>query len=134
MFSLKSITSILALATLISAAPTNLNTDVQLIPPFATFCTGSISPRSGCADIPVVADTCVSFTGGLTFLNDEVSSGQIPVGFACTVFDGFGCFSSTGSDTVFLQGGTYSFFNVPGVSGPVNFNDKASSFSCSPIF
>ncbi|KAJ7250281.1 hypothetical protein C8J57DRAFT_1667818 [Mycena rebaudengoi] len=86
---------------------------------------------SGCATIPINSNTCVSFTGGLSFLNDEISAATIPAGFACTFFDASGCISNTDTDVVFLQGGSWNFFAVPGIFGTVNFNDRASSFLCS---
>ncbi|KAJ7279373.1 hypothetical protein C8J57DRAFT_976349, partial [Mycena rebaudengoi] len=80
-----------------------------------------------CLDIPINSDTCRSFTGGLSFLNNEVSSARVDAGFVCTFYD------SNDSDVVILQGGTWNFFSVPGIFGNVNFNDRASSFSCSPL-
>ncbi|KAJ7279353.1 hypothetical protein C8J57DRAFT_1464794 [Mycena rebaudengoi] len=92
---------------------------------------GATNPLGGCINIPINSDDCHSFTGGLSFLNNEVSGAIVPAGFVCTFFDAAGCSSSTDTDVVFLQGGTYSFLSVPGISGDVNFNDRASSFSCS---
>ncbi|KAF9001086.1 hypothetical protein BDQ17DRAFT_1426652 [Cyathus striatus] len=101
--------------------------------PSIILCSGTINPQSGCVTIPVVSDTCTSFTGGLTFLDETVSSAQIPAGFVCTFFSAFGCESSSPNDRVVLTGGTWSFFHVPGNTGDEDFNDEASSFSCSPI-
>ncbi|KAJ7250258.1 hypothetical protein C8J57DRAFT_1355145 [Mycena rebaudengoi] len=95
-----------------------------------TVCTDA-NGVSGCVNIPVNSDTCRSFTGGLSFLNDELSTATIPAGFVCTFFDAAGCMSNTDTDVVFLQGGSWSFFAVPGISGTVDFNDRASSFTCS---
>ncbi|KAJ7195235.1 hypothetical protein GGX14DRAFT_677305 [Mycena pura] len=107
-------------------------------PATITACSGSLNPPNGCATIPVVADTCTSFTGGLTFLNNEISNVLVPLGFTCTFFDQFGCDSNGGtgnpSDVVFLQGGATNMENAQGVAGPENFNDLASSFTCSPIY
>jgi hypothetical protein len=52
-----------------------------------TVCSGTIIPRSGCIDIPIVSDTCRSFTGGLTFLNNQVSNASVPLGYVCTFFE-----------------------------------------------
>ncbi|KAJ7290521.1 hypothetical protein C8J57DRAFT_1611450 [Mycena rebaudengoi] len=95
-----------------------------------TLCTDG-NGVSGCVNIPVNSDTCRSLTGGLSFLNDEVSTAKIPAGFVCTFFDAAGCVSNTDTDVVFLQGGSWSFFAVPGISGTVDFNDRTSSFTCS---
>ncbi|KAJ7250294.1 hypothetical protein C8J57DRAFT_1474939 [Mycena rebaudengoi] len=95
-----------------------------------TVCS-DVNGVSGCATIPVNSDTCRSFTGGLSFLNDEVSAAKIPAGFVCTFFDAAGCISNTDTDVVFLQGGSWSFLAVPGIAGTVNFNDRSSSFTCS---
>ncbi|KAJ7279407.1 hypothetical protein C8J57DRAFT_1570060 [Mycena rebaudengoi] len=96
-----------------------------------TVCSGAINPPQGCVKIPINSDTCISFIKGLSFLNDEVSSAIVPPGFVCTFYDAVGCISSNDSDVVLLQGGTWNFFSVPGIFGNVNFNDRASSCSCS---
>ncbi|KIK54477.1 hypothetical protein GYMLUDRAFT_63085 [Collybiopsis luxurians FD-317 M1] len=115
-----------AFAAVASAAP--------LIPATVTACTGSINPPNGCVTIPVVSDSCINFTGGLSFLNKEVSNVQVPGGFICSFYEDFGCLGDQNSDdVVVLTGGTWSMFNVQGVKGPLNFNDLASSFTCSPI-
>ncbi|PFH51679.1 hypothetical protein AMATHDRAFT_2785 [Amanita thiersii Skay4041] len=103
------------------------------VSPSIIICTGSLSPPSGCLTVPVVSGECVNLTGGLSFANDELSTARIPGGFVCTFYDQFGCSSPTGEDAVVLTGGDWSFFRVPGVGGTVDFNDKASSFTCSPI-
>ncbi|KAJ7279381.1 hypothetical protein C8J57DRAFT_1570023 [Mycena rebaudengoi] len=95
-----------------------------------TVCS-AVNPLAGCINIPINSDDCHSFTGGFSFLNDEVSAAIVPAGFICTFFDAAGCLSTTDTDVVFLQGGTYSFLSVPGIFGNVNFNDRASSFTCS---
>ncbi|KAJ7279356.1 hypothetical protein C8J57DRAFT_1058980, partial [Mycena rebaudengoi] len=83
------------------------------------------NPLAGCISILINAGDCHSFTGGFSFLNDDVSAAIVPDGRVCTFFD------NTDSEVVFLQGGTYSFFSVPGIFGTVNFNDRASSFTFS---
>ncbi|KAJ7279377.1 hypothetical protein C8J57DRAFT_1221052 [Mycena rebaudengoi] len=95
-----------------------------------TVCS-AVNPLAGCINIPINSDDCHSFTGGFSFLNDEVSAAIVPAGFVCTFFDAAGCLSTTDTDVVFLQGGTYNFLSVPGIFGNVNFNDRASSFTCS---
>ncbi|KAJ7279428.1 hypothetical protein C8J57DRAFT_1502086 [Mycena rebaudengoi] len=95
-----------------------------------TVCS-SVDLKNGCLNIPINADTCKSFTGGLAFLNNEVSSARVPDGFACTFFDSASCISNVDTDVVFLQGGPSDFRRVQGIFGIVNFNDKASSFQCS---
>ncbi|PPR04120.1 hypothetical protein CVT26_001347 [Gymnopilus dilepis] len=114
-------------AAVIEARKSDLSPDAQV-------CTGSAAAGNGCVTIPISADACTDFTGGLSFLNKEVSGAIIPDGFVCTFFEQFGCESAQGGkDTVVLQGGTWSFTKVPGVAGTVNFNDKPSSFECSPV-
>lgn len=44
------------------------------------------SVNSGCVDLPVVSDSCVNLTGGLSFLNKEISFATIPGGLICTFF------------------------------------------------
>ncbi|KAF9467666.1 hypothetical protein BDZ94DRAFT_974721 [Collybia nuda] len=138
MLSIKYITSVFAFAALASAAPTEVQTRSELATPVVTVCTGSLNPRAGCVDIPVIASSCVNFLGGNSFLNDEVSNAQIPAGITCTFFANFGCLSITDFDVALLTGGltgnVYNLFNVPGISGPLNFNDMTSSFICSPLF
>ncbi|KAF8999937.1 hypothetical protein BDQ17DRAFT_1543398 [Cyathus striatus] len=98
--------------------------------PMVVVCTGSITPHNGCVTIPISNDECVNFTGGLTFLNKEVSNAEIPSGLVCTFFSALKCKSSSSDDIVVLNGGTWNFFKVPGRNGQTNFNDKASSFIC----
>ncbi|KAJ7342560.1 hypothetical protein DFH08DRAFT_703980, partial [Mycena albidolilacea] len=91
-----------------------------------------------CAPVPTVSDTCVNLTGGLSFLNKEISTATLPSGFVCTFFQDFGCTASgtgnAGTDSqVVLTQGTWNFFSVSGLSGITNFNDLTSSFSCSPL-
>ncbi|PPQ97340.1 hypothetical protein CVT26_006574 [Gymnopilus dilepis] len=100
--------------------------------PSAQVCTGSAT--TGCITVTISSDSCINFTGGLSFLNKEVSTAVIPDGFVCTFFEQFGCESAQGGeDTVVLQGGTWDFFEVPGVASTVDFNDLSSSFQCSPV-
>ncbi|KAF9468209.1 hypothetical protein BDZ94DRAFT_851879 [Collybia nuda] len=131
MLSFKSIVSALAFTALVSAAPTSLEADTELANPFVTVCTGSLNPRAGCADITISTGTCVNFINGFSFLNHEVSNAQIPIGFTCTFFANFNCQSVSDFDSVFLQGGIWNLFNVPGINGNVNFNDQTSSYQCS---
>jgi hypothetical protein len=63
-----------------------LNYSVQDVGTTVTVCS-DVNGVSGCATIPVNSDTCRSFTGGLSFLNDEVSAAKIPAGFVCTFFE-----------------------------------------------
>ncbi|KAJ6562554.1 hypothetical protein B0H19DRAFT_943385, partial [Mycena capillaripes] len=83
-----------------------------------------------CVAVPVVSDDCVNLTGGLSFLNKEISNSLVPGGFICTFFQEFGC---TALLTVVLQQGSWDFFSVPGLSGTTNFNYLTSSFTCSPL-
>ncbi|TFK30960.1 hypothetical protein BDQ12DRAFT_687559 [Crucibulum laeve] len=115
------------------AAPAELAARNTEITPNVIVCSGSLHPANGCLTIPVGSDACINFTGGLSFLNKEASTASIDQGLVCSFFSAQGCISLTGSDVVVLTTGEWSFFNVQGASGPVNFNDKASSFSCSPI-
>ncbi|KAJ7753234.1 hypothetical protein B0H16DRAFT_776158 [Mycena metata] len=122
-----------AVLTLAAAAPAKPSPD---IPATIEVCTGNC-PTGGVI-IPVVSDSCINLTGGLTFLNKEISGAIVPAGFVCTFFQNFGC-TATGTGNapanseVVLVGGTWHMSNVPGLSGPVNFNDLTSSISCSPV-
>ncbi|KAJ7897683.1 hypothetical protein B0H14DRAFT_2676519 [Mycena olivaceomarginata] len=105
------------------AAATPVGPVTVRTPVTVTVCSGG--PGVGCAPVPTVSDTCVNLTGGLSFLNKEISTATVPGGFVCTFFQ-------TDSQ-VFLTQGTWNFFSVPGLSGITNFNDLTSSFSCSPL-
>ncbi|KAF9536821.1 hypothetical protein CPC08DRAFT_824764 [Agrocybe pediades] len=129
-YKLKSLVAVLGLVQLALAGPTLSvrNTDSSAT---ITVCA---DVGANCVGLPVVSDSCLDFTGGLTFLNKAVSSAVIPGGFVCTFFSQFECTSQGEDDEVVLTGGTWSFFDVPGPSSPdENFNDLASSVSCSPI-
>ncbi|KAJ7366106.1 hypothetical protein DFH08DRAFT_679872 [Mycena albidolilacea] len=109
---------------------------IQDVPVSVTVCSGGVGV--GCAAVPTVSETCVNLTGGLSFLNKEITTATVPGGFVCTFFQDFGCTASgvvnAGTDSqVFLTAGTWNFGHVPGLSGTTNFNDLTSSFSCSPI-
>ncbi|KAJ7366102.1 hypothetical protein DFH08DRAFT_1071724 [Mycena albidolilacea] len=122
-----------ALASFAAATPIGPSTD---IPVTVTVCSGGVGV--GCAAVPTVSDTCVNLTGGLSFLNKEISTVTVPGGFVCTFFQDFGCTASgvvnAGTNSqVFLTAGTWHMNNVPGLSGRTNFNDLTSSFTCSPI-
>ncbi|KIK54476.1 hypothetical protein GYMLUDRAFT_77018 [Collybiopsis luxurians FD-317 M1] len=125
MFS-KYILTAFALVAVASAAP--------LAPATITACSGSIDPSDGCVTIPVICSNCTNLTGGLSFLNKEISTVQVPGGFICSFYEDFGCLGDQNSDdVVVLTGGTWSMSNVQGVQGPLNFNDLTSSFICSPV-
>ncbi|KAJ7704245.1 hypothetical protein B0H14DRAFT_2548139 [Mycena olivaceomarginata] len=101
---------------------------IQEIPVTVTVCTGGVGV--GCAAIPIVSDTCVNLSGGLSFLNKQIATAIIPGAFAlyCMLHrQGKHC------SEVVLRRGTWNFFNVPGPSGTTNFNDLTSSLTCSPI-
>ncbi|KAF4615837.1 hypothetical protein D9613_012377 [Agrocybe pediades] len=130
-YKLKSLIAVLGLAQLALAGPTLSvrHTDAS---PNVNVCTGAVGV--GCILVPVSSDSCINFTGGLSFLNKEVSVAVIPDGLACTFFSQFGCLSAPGGfDEVVLTGGTWSFFDVPGANSDVNFNDLSSSFICTPV-
>ncbi|KAF9468210.1 hypothetical protein BDZ94DRAFT_1304921 [Collybia nuda] len=134
MLSLKAIFSVLAFSALASAAPTELQIKSQFISPLVTVCIGSLDPRDRCIDIAITSTGCINFIGGFSGLNDEVSNGQVPLGFVCTFFANFGCLSLQDDDALVLPGGKYSFFKgAPGPDGTFDFNDMISSISCSPV-
>ncbi|KAF7360622.1 HET domain-containing protein [Mycena venus] len=125
-----SLAAVLAFA---AAAPAKPSPDASVT---VQVCSGGVGV--GCTNVPVVSDSCINLTGGLSFLNKEISTAVIPGGFICTFFQDFGCTATgtgnAGADSsVFLSQGTWNFFSVPGLSGPQNFNDLTSSFSCSPL-
>ncbi|KAJ7576027.1 hypothetical protein C8J56DRAFT_1164404 [Mycena floridula] len=103
--------------------------------PTIIICSGSVSPAQGCVTTPVVSASCVNLTGGLSFLDKEISGASIPAGFVCTFFEDFGCLNGgvNHHDVAVLTGGTYSMFNVQGIAGTQSFNDLTSSISCSPV-
>ncbi|KAJ6593087.1 hypothetical protein B0H19DRAFT_1055732 [Mycena capillaripes] len=127
--------TVVAFLSLASAAPAN---PVPNATPTVKVCTGDVGVSGLCVDVPAVSDSCVNLTGGFTILNKEISSAVVPGGMICTFFEDFGCFASGDGNAspdgeVLLLQGTWSFFSVPGLSGPMNFNDLTSSFSCSPL-
>ncbi|KAJ7738902.1 hypothetical protein B0H14DRAFT_2407826 [Mycena olivaceomarginata] len=86
----------------------------------------------GCLLVPIVSDTCVNLTGGLSFLNKKISTATVANGFVCTC-TASGVVNAGTDSQVFLTAGTWNMGHVPGLSGTTNFNDLTSSFSCSPI-
>ncbi|KAF8825754.1 hypothetical protein HHX47_DHR6000012 [Lentinula edodes] len=105
-----------------------------LAPATITACSGTINPPNGCVDIPVVSDDCTDLTGGLSFLNKEISNVEVPAGFVCSFYEEFGCLGSQNAhNVVVLTGGTWNMESVPGIASTQDFNDMASSFTCSPV-
>ncbi|KAJ7478516.1 hypothetical protein FB451DRAFT_1557134 [Mycena latifolia] len=134
MFNTKSLLALTlaALSSVTSAAPATPTPDTS-----ASIVVCS-TEGTGCVTLPVVSDSCINFTGGLSFLNKEINTAQIPGGFICTFFQDFGCTATgvvnAGTDSeVVLQQGSWNFLSVPGLTGPTNFQDLTSSISCSPI-
>ncbi|KAJ7491387.1 hypothetical protein B0H11DRAFT_2228912 [Mycena galericulata] len=87
MFNYKSLLAITlaALASLASAAPASVQNRAADDSASLQVCTKSVT--TGCVTVPVVSDTCVDLTGGLSFLNEEISAAIIPDGFVCTFFE-----------------------------------------------
>ncbi|KAJ7467889.1 hypothetical protein B0H11DRAFT_2191364 [Mycena galericulata] len=142
MFNYKSLLAItlVALASIASASPAPTPTTVQNrgTDESASVEVCSAPVPTGCVTVPVVSDDCMDLTGGLSFLDEEITGVVVPDGFVCTFFQDFGCISSgkvnAGTDSeVVLQGGTWDMVSVPGLSGTTDFNDLTSSFSCSPV-
>ncbi|KAJ7169387.1 hypothetical protein C8R43DRAFT_1156072 [Mycena crocata] len=134
MFVAQFILAALGFITVSSASPTAaLAKPTALAPATIQVCSG-VAPN-GCVLIPVVSDSCVNLTGGLSFLNKEISGATIPGGFVCTFFEDFGC--SNGGvnhhDVAVLTGGSWVMSKVQGIAGTQNFNDLTSSISCSPV-
>ncbi|KAJ7137516.1 hypothetical protein C8R43DRAFT_1132115 [Mycena crocata] len=115
-----------------SASPTG---PAPLASATITVCSGTISPPRGCVTIPVVSQSCISLTGGLSFLNKEISNASVPGGFVCTFYEDFGCSNDGGNghDEAVLTGGTWNMAYVQGIAGSQNFNDLTSSITCSPL-
>ncbi|KAJ7707492.1 hypothetical protein B0H17DRAFT_1032865 [Mycena rosella] len=90
MLSAKAILTALALAAVSTATPTAATAAVvptPLTPATITVCSGESGPPTGCLTISVVSDSCVNLTGGLSFLNKEISWTQVPAGFVCTFYE-----------------------------------------------
>ncbi|KAF7369533.1 HET domain-containing protein [Mycena venus] len=124
--------TVAALFCFVSASPVKPGTDVGAT---IQVCT---SVGTGCVTLPVVSDECIDLTGGLSFLNKEISTADVPGGFICTFFQDFGCVASgvvnAGTDSeIVLQEGSWHLTSVPGLSGTTNFEDLTSSISCSPL-
>ncbi|KAJ7476001.1 hypothetical protein FB451DRAFT_1173932 [Mycena latifolia] len=137
MFSAKIILTALAFVAVSSATPavTAAVKPTPLAAPTITTCSGSLNPPNGCVTIPVVSDQCINFTGGLSFLNKEVSNAEVPARFVCTFFEDFGCLNGgvNDHDVAILTGGTWDMFNIHGIASNQNFNNLTSSISCSPV-
>ncbi|KAJ7707504.1 hypothetical protein B0H17DRAFT_1191988 [Mycena rosella] len=131
-FSVKAILAALAFA---AVSTSTLVVPAPLTPATITVCSGTISPPNGCLTISVVSDSCVNLTGGLSFLNKEISFAQVPNGFVCTFYQDFGCLNGgvNGHDVAILTGGTTNLANARGIASNQNFNDQTSSITCSPI-
>ncbi|KAJ4469569.1 hypothetical protein J3R30DRAFT_3713787 [Lentinula aciculospora] len=105
-----------------------------LAPATITAYSGSLNPPNGCVTIPVVSDDCKDLTGGLSFLNKEISNVVVPAGFVCSFYEEFGCLGSQNAhNVVVLTGGDWSMGSVPGIASTQNFNDMTSSFTCPPV-
>ncbi|KAJ7436408.1 hypothetical protein FB451DRAFT_1061756 [Mycena latifolia] len=123
---------------LTSSVPSlTVHTDVQQDASVSIVVCTSVG--TGCVTLPVICDSCINFTGGLSGLNKELTTAQIPVGFNCTFFQDFGCTATgvvnAGTDSeVVLQPGSWDLTAAPGLSGPTNFQDLTSSISCSLIY
>ncbi|KAJ7860767.1 hypothetical protein B0H13DRAFT_1900867 [Mycena leptocephala] len=90
-------------------------------------------PPNNCFDISFDTGNCVPLLGNLGFLDKQLSWVQVPDGFICTLFQDSGCIDGGKNEEVVLQDGTRDLTNAPGLTGPTNFNDLTSSFSCSPF-
>ncbi|KAJ7797016.1 hypothetical protein B0H14DRAFT_2912910, partial [Mycena olivaceomarginata] len=135
MFNSKALFTSTLAAVLVSFAAATPVGPVTEVPVTVTVCTGGVGV--GCVAIPIVSETCVNLSNGLSFLNKQISTATVPGGFVCSFFQRFNCNASpvkgsTDSEIV-LTPGTWNFFNVPGLSGSTNFNDLTSSFTCSII-
>ncbi|KAJ3745277.1 hypothetical protein DFH05DRAFT_1459092 [Lentinula detonsa] len=105
-----------------------------LAPATITACSGAGNPPQGCVTIPVVSDDCTDLTGGLSFLNKEITVVTVPGGFVCSFYEEFGCLGSQDArNVVVLTGGTWDMSSVPGIASTQDFNDMTSSFTCSPV-
>ncbi|KAJ3721375.1 hypothetical protein DFJ43DRAFT_1158717 [Lentinula guzmanii] len=105
-----------------------------LAPATITACSGAGNPPQGCVTIPVVSDDCTDLTGGLSFLNKEITVVTVPDGFVCSFYSEFGCLGSQNAhNVVVLTGGTWDMSSVPGIASTQDFNDMTSSFTCSPV-
>ncbi|TFK35310.1 hypothetical protein BDQ12DRAFT_726061 [Crucibulum laeve] len=113
----------LSLFVVASAAPAALESKSA---PTVTVCIDSINPPNGCVTIPFSSDSCITFTGGLSAWNKQVSNAQIPEGFICTFFETTNCVENGDAGQVSLPPGTQDFFTA-------GFNDQASSFLCSAL-
>ncbi|KAJ7135542.1 hypothetical protein C8R44DRAFT_952016 [Mycena epipterygia] len=139
MFNTKSFLALalVAISSMASATPTAGKRGVA-VPDASVTIEVCTSVNTGCVTIPVISDDCLNLTGGLTFLDKEISTAQIPGGFICTFFQDFGC-TATGvhnaptDSEVVLQQGSWNLEVAPGVGGTTNFEDLTSSISCSPI-
>ncbi|KAF8155396.1 hypothetical protein B0H34DRAFT_808529 [Crassisporium funariophilum] len=74
---MSSFISMLALLAVVSAAPAELRarltTPISTISPVITLCTGLPVPAQGCANLAIISDACVNFTGGKSVLNHNLT-------------------------------------------------------------
>ncbi|KAF8149349.1 hypothetical protein B0H34DRAFT_182551 [Crassisporium funariophilum] len=121
-----------------SAAPSGLedrDTTHTNVSPSISIC--STITGASCVTVPIVSDTCKDLNGGLSFWNDDSSTVTVPGGMVCTLFDNFGCLTGgpNSDDVAVLIGRVQQWVlnNVPGRFGNINFDNRASSFTCSSV-
>ncbi|TFK37187.1 hypothetical protein BDQ12DRAFT_685476 [Crucibulum laeve] len=126
--------SALSLRIISSAAPAELSTKNmnKELDTGLTVCSGTLHPATGCVNFFFNGESCVNFTGGLAFLYKQVSSASVGPNIICTFYKSLGCNpSGSDSDMAVLSSGEYGFSSVPGLNGTIDFDNMASSYSCS---
>ncbi|KAJ7611206.1 hypothetical protein FB45DRAFT_320566 [Roridomyces roridus] len=119
----------LILAALICAASADPPADPN---PTLELCIGTAVLPAQCFPFPVQSASCVDFIGGLTGLNKQVTTADIPEHFECALFKNFACLSNgtIDSDEVILPAGMWNLSQVMGQAGSPCFANVTSSFNC----
>ncbi|KAK7048829.1 hypothetical protein R3P38DRAFT_2871584 [Favolaschia claudopus] len=100
------------------------------------ICTRDVT-SPGCTDVAFNSGHCYNLDDGLSFFDKQISAVVVSAGHGCTFFEEYNCdtLGSHGNSNgdVYLAEGTWNMNSVPGPDGTENFNDLASSFTCSRV-
>ncbi|KAJ7602766.1 hypothetical protein FB45DRAFT_965014 [Roridomyces roridus] len=100
--------------------------------PTLQLCIGTAVLPDQCFNFPVQSTSCVDFIGGLTGLDKQVTTADVPEYFECALFKNFACLNNgtIDSDEVILPAGMWNLSQVMGEAGSPCFANVTSSFNC----